>query len=299
MVALLTFGFLSCDQEELNLEIESAQGDEFILPVNLRTSKIDICHYSSDDDQWFLLSVNPNAWDDHSLHGDVWLDQDGDGYTAFNECEIGSMDDCDDLDPNINPEAEEVCGNGIDDDCDGLTDEDCVKIFAIAYSNLNGVPGFQENSADVLISKLIDSNGDNVISFGDKVITNRFPLNCDASEFGDFGVKEHTVQNATEISPNGIKVRIADFKRISYNHSPGSSQGYWEYEFFCSPCDFYNEEDNITAYTSFNKFIEDGALIYSTVVLDPSIISQPLQDIAAFKCDGPDANIFDVDIFID
>jgi hypothetical protein len=45
-------------------------------------------------------------------------DNDGDGYpfTA----------DCDDNDPLVNPAMNEVCGNGIDDDCDGMFDEsDC------------------------------------------------------------------------------------------------------------------------------------------------------------------------------
>lgn len=125
MIAFLTFGLLGCEQEDINVGNENAQVDESINPVYLRKGKIDICHYSSDDDKWFILSVNPNAWDEHSLHGDVWLDQDGDGYTPFNECGIGSMDDCDDLDADINPGAEEVCDNGIDDDCDGLVDEDC------------------------------------------------------------------------------------------------------------------------------------------------------------------------------
>ena len=44
-------------------------------------------------------------------------DDDGDGYDE--------AEDCDDGDPEINPDADEVC-NGEDDNCDGDIDEDDV-----------------------------------------------------------------------------------------------------------------------------------------------------------------------------
>ncbi len=58
-----------------------------------------------------------------------YFDQDGDGFgeidSDLQDCYqpngtvlIGG--DCDDLDPNINPDAEEIEGNGIDENCDGL-----------------------------------------------------------------------------------------------------------------------------------------------------------------------------------
>ncbi|NNK89846.1 MAG: T9SS type A sorting domain-containing protein [Saprospiraceae bacterium] len=43
-------------------------------------------------------------------------DADGDGW--IEDC------DCDDTDSNVNPAMSEVCGNGIDDDCDGVIDTD-------------------------------------------------------------------------------------------------------------------------------------------------------------------------------
>ena len=52
-------------------------------------------------------------------------DQDADGYRL---CGTGSKNDtspcdCDDLNPDVNPFMTEVCGNGLDDDCNGVVDD--------------------------------------------------------------------------------------------------------------------------------------------------------------------------------
>ena len=48
--------------------------------------------------------------------GSPELDQDGDGFTELDN-------DCDDSDPNVNPSAPEVCGNDVDENCNGTLDE--------------------------------------------------------------------------------------------------------------------------------------------------------------------------------
>jgi hypothetical protein len=55
-------------------------------------------------------------------------DQDADGFCPGVDSPDGTVKggDCNDMNPAINKDAVEVCGNGVDDDCDGLIDEACL-----------------------------------------------------------------------------------------------------------------------------------------------------------------------------
>ena len=64
---------------------------------------------------------------------ELFLDYDGDGFgepmitqfTCYSPAGwVTNSDDCDDLNDAINPDATEICNEGIDDNCDGLADDD-------------------------------------------------------------------------------------------------------------------------------------------------------------------------------
>jgi hypothetical protein len=70
--------------------------------------------------------------DGFELH-QYWNDDDRDGfgadYPSQLACEkesdawVRNTDDCDDTEPTRNPDAVEICNEGVDDDCDGLSEE--------------------------------------------------------------------------------------------------------------------------------------------------------------------------------
>lgn len=117
-------------------------------------SKIDVCHNGH------IINISSNAISAHQRHGDA-VDMDGDGY--FDIANVCGELDCDDSDDQINPGQKEICGNLIDDDCDGLVDEDCeLSILPIAYYPFNG------NADDE------SGNGNNGTVNGANLTTDRF-----------------------------------------------------------------------------------------------------------------------------
>ena len=128
-----------------------------------RGDKVDLCHYSSDDGAFHLISVSAKAADRHlANHGDsfpgtYYADADADGFgdpdgdTAV--CASpGFVDndlDTDDNDASINPDADEVCGDGIDNNSDGQIDEGCgtPQILVDAAGDCDGFGSNQPYSA--------------------------------------------------------------------------------------------------------------------------------------------------------
>ena len=78
--------------------------------------------------------VDPDDAEDASTwYRDEDLDGFGDANDTVVSCDlptgyIGNSDDCDDTLPLVNPDGVEVC-NSIDDDCNGMTDEDMATYY--------------------------------------------------------------------------------------------------------------------------------------------------------------------------
>ncbi len=102
---------------------------------------------------------------------DYWPDMDGDGYGDDDVAPSGfcvppddgwvpQAGDCEDDEPSANPEGTEVC-NGVDDDCDGQTDEgpdgaNCQDVCCDVTLECNGVGCADKCQAGVLCGEDLD-----------------------------------------------------------------------------------------------------------------------------------------------
>lgn len=104
-----------------------------------------------------------------ALDASLWYtDADSDGYgdpaTVVTACTqpsgtIATGRDCDDADTAVNPAAEEVCGDGIDDDCDGA-DLPCIINVPLATTDVILVGESAQDEAGTEVRAVGDVDGD-------------------------------------------------------------------------------------------------------------------------------------------
>jgi hypothetical protein len=93
-------------------------------------------------------------------HFTYYADADGDGFGLSSDTVVtcdslapsgytAVAGDCNDSNASINPSASEICNNGVDDDCDGQTDENCLPTCTLAA--ISGPAALCNPNAQVIV----------------------------------------------------------------------------------------------------------------------------------------------------
>ncbi|CAN5867295.1 hypothetical protein BH11MYX3_BH11MYX3_25370 [soil metagenome] len=105
------------------------------------------------------------------------VDADGDGFSPAN----GDCDDRVGMGAGIHPGAAEICGDGLDNDCDGVADR-----TQDAMGNATACSPYEPGKADIYLDKLSFTapGGPPIIQFQDGVISSALQLDAGPSLFG-------------------------------------------------------------------------------------------------------------------
>src|SRR5262249_31068276 len=110
--------------DEANALVETSNGD-FVVTGYSASNDFDVTGNRGNNDFWVVKIASP-------LLNPFYADADSDSYGNPNVMVmaasaptgyVADMQDCNDSNPNIHPGAIDLC-NGIDDNCDGYSDED-------------------------------------------------------------------------------------------------------------------------------------------------------------------------------
>ena len=120
------------------------------------------------------IDDNCNLLVDEGVPVQLWYyDLDGDGYgdpsTAIEDCSsltnmVLDSDDCDDGDPLISPGADELCGDSIDNNCDGFVDDETAIDAFGGYLDVDqdgyGGGDYQTGCDDIYLVSNLDCDDD-------------------------------------------------------------------------------------------------------------------------------------------
>lgn len=136
-------------------------------------------------------------------------DVDNDGYSA--------SIDCDDIDPSINPSAEEVC-NGLDDDCDGDIDEG----FDLGDPCVVGSGVCQNNGVKVCTGDGQGTECSAAAGSPDTEVCNGLDDNCDGTIDEGFDLGNPCIVGVGACQNSGVKVCTGDGQGTECSATAGS-----------------------------------------------------------------------------
>ena len=141
-------------------------------------------------------------------------DQDFDGYQviAISGTDCGILD-CDDTNAFMHPGATEICGDGLDNDCDGTIDNGC------SYTTPTEGTGATNGVCAITGTYWADCDGNEITSAneGDSVFLIVATNNCDTDSEVDYTINEHNDGQAPYQMETGSEQYInVDGNTVSY-----------------------------------------------------------------------------------
>ena len=157
-------------------------------------NNVELAEFAFDANSYFLTRCFP----EFSPHGipllTQYMDEDGDGFgqedSSVVACEkmegfAYASGDCNDQDPSINPDAEEIEGNNIDENCDGVlgttyTNENELATISIYPNPTNHSIIIESNTNRKFTASLYSIHGTRLASFNspNKIEMDHYPAAC-------------------------------------------------------------------------------------------------------------------------
>jgi hypothetical protein len=154
--------FVQCEQlyGTIGNADDCDDGDAAVSPA-----ATEVCDAADFDEDCDRLADDADASVDAATFGTFYADTDGDGYgeeavtSASCDATVGYVaeyGDCNLADPTISPGSPELCGDGVDDNCDGSTNCDLLMDDAVrTFTGINASDG-----VGVDVASAGDVNGD-------------------------------------------------------------------------------------------------------------------------------------------
>lgn len=221
-----TFATVAGTGSPLSVNNVTGAGTVYVVATNASTGCSRNMNFSAS-----VFPQTPSTW---------YQDFDGDGYgnpgISTQACSqpigyVANSTDCNDANNLANPGATEICGNGIDDNCNGSTDEDCVlytfykdsdgdtygtTAFTVTSNNPTVPSGYVTNSLDC-------NDGDPAVNPDAIEICNGIDDNCD----GTIDNGTPALASVTAIAGPGGVCRNSTGQVFSVDPIPGATSYIW------------------------------------------------------------------------